>query len=120
MRPWNLALRLGLEIGALTGLGVAAWNQTDGAARWIAVIVVPLIAAALWGIFNVVDDPSRSGQAPVEVPGRVRLAIELLVLVSGWIAYAIAGHSAIGATFAGLTILHYAVGRARIHWLLTR
>jgi hypothetical protein len=120
MRKWNLALRLGLEIGALTGLGVAAWNQTDGAIRWIAVIALPLIAAALWGTFNVLDDPSRSGEAPVEVPGRVRLAIELLVLVSGWIAYAIAGHPAIGATFAALTILHYAVGRARIHWLLSR
>ena len=34
MRPWNLALRLGLEIGALTGLGIAAWSQTEGAARW--------------------------------------------------------------------------------------
>lgn len=120
MRKWNLALRLGLEIGALTGLGVAAWNQTDGAIRWIAVIALPLIAAALWGTFNVLDDPSRSGEAPVEVPGRVRLTIELLVLVSGWIAYAIAGHPAIGATFAALTILHYGVGRARIHWLLTR
>ena len=57
MRPWNLALRLGLEMGALTGLGVAAWNQTDGAARWIAVIVVPLAAATLWGTFNVPNGP---------------------------------------------------------------
>lgn len=119
MRPWNLALRLGLEIGALTGLGVAAWTQTDGAARWIAVIAVPLFAAALWGTFNVLDDPSRSGEAPVEVPGQVRLAIELLVLGGGWIAYGIAGYPWIGVTFAALTVLHYAVGRARIHWLLT-
>lgn len=65
MRPWNLALRLGLEIGALSGLGVAAWNQADGSARWIAVVVVPLAAAMLWGTFNVLDDPSRSGEAPV-------------------------------------------------------
>ena len=32
MRSWNLALRLGLEIGALIGLGLAAWTQTEGAA----------------------------------------------------------------------------------------
>lgn len=120
MRPWNLALRLGLEIGALTGLGLAAWNQTDGPARWIAVAAVPLAAAALWGTFNVLDDPSRSGEAPVEVPGSVRLAIELFVLGGGWIAYGIAGYPAIGTALAALTVLHYTVGQARVHWLLTR
>jgi hypothetical protein len=120
MRPWNLTLRFGLEIGALIGLGVAAWIQTEGAARWVAVITVPLAAAALWGTFNVLDDPSRSGEAPVEVPGWVRLAIELLVLGGGWIAYGVAGFPAIGAAFAALTVLHYAVSRARVHWLLSR
>ncbi len=120
MRPWNLALRLGLEIGALTGLGLAAWDQTDGAARWIAVFAVPLIAATLWGTFNVLDDPSRSGEAPVEVSGWVRLAVEAVVLGGGWIAYGVAGHPVIGAAFAALTLLHYTVGRARVRWLLSR
>lgn len=120
MRPWNLALRLGLEIGALTGLGVAAWNQSEGAVRWVAVVAAPLAGAALWGTFNVLDDPSRSGEAPVEVPGWVRLAIELIVLGAGWVAYGIAGYPAIGAVFAALTVLHYTVARARVQWLLTR
>jgi hypothetical protein len=120
MRPSNLALRLGLEIGALTGLGLAAWNQTDGAARWIAVSAAPLAGATLWGTFNVLDDPSRSGEAPVEVPGWVRLALELFVLGAGWVAYGIAGYPAIGASFAALTVLHYTVARARVQWLLNR
>ena len=120
MRPWNLALRLGLEIGALTGLGLAAWTQTYGATRAIAVVVTPLAAAALWGTFNVLDDPSRSGAAPVEVPGRVRLGVESLVLGSGAVAYGIAGHPAIGTTLAALAVLHYTVGRARVRWLLSR
>ena len=120
MRPWNLALRLGLEIGALTGLGFAAWNQTDGAARWITVAAAPLVGAALWGTFNVLNDPSRSGEAPVEVPGSVRLIVELLVLGAGWVAYGIAGHPAVGAGFAALSVLHYAVAHARVRWLLTR
>ena len=120
MRPWNLALRLGLEVGALTGLGVAAWNQTNGAIRWGAVIAAPLIAATLWGTFNVVDDPSRSGEAPVEVPGPVRLGVELLVLGGGWVAYGIAGQPMIGAAFAALTVLHYTVARARVRWLISQ
>jgi hypothetical protein len=120
MQPWNLALRLGLEFGALTGLGLAAWTQTDGPARWIAAAALPVAAAALWGTFNVLDDPSRSGAAPVEVPGHVRLAIELIVLGGGWIAYGIAGYPTLGAAFAALTVLHYAVSRPRVHWLLSR
>jgi hypothetical protein len=120
MRPWNLALRFGLELGALTGLGVAAWTQTEGAVRWVAVVAVPLAAAALWGTVNVLDDPSRSGEAPVEVPGWVRLTVELLVLGSGWIAYGIAGYPAIGAACGALTLLHYTAGRARLRWLLSR
>jgi len=119
MRPWNLGLRLGLEIGALIGLGVGAWTLTEGVARWIAVIAAPLIAAALWGTFNVRDDPSRSGEAPVEVAGPVRLAVELVVLIGGWIGYVIAGYPAIGVAFAVLTAVHYVVARARVHWLVS-
>ncbi len=120
MRPWNLALRFGLEIGALTGLGSAGWTQTDGFVGWIAVVALPLLGAILWGTFNVLDDPSRSGEAPVEVPGWVRLTVELFVLGAGWIAYVIAGYPVIGAVFAVLTVLHYAVGWARVRWLLSR
>ena len=120
IRPWNLALRVGLEIGALTGLGIAAWTHNDGAARGVAVTAAPLAAAALWGTFNVLDDPSRSGEAPVEVRGPARLAIELIVLGGGWVAYGIAGYPAIGASFAALTVLHYTVARRRVQWLLSR
>jgi hypothetical protein len=118
MRTWNLSLRFGLEIGAITGLGWAAWNQTEGTARWAA--AVPLAAAGAWGVFNVPDDPSRSGAAPVQVPGWSRLALELLIFTGGWIGYGIAGHPAIGVTFAAVTVAHYAVSQARVRWLLAR
>jgi hypothetical protein len=120
MQPWNLALRFGLELAALTGLGVAAWDQTAGAARWVAVAAAPLAGAALWGTFNVLDDPSRSGEAPVEVPGWVRLTVELLVLGAGWVSYGLAGYTLVGAAFGAATVLHYTVSRARVQWLLTR
>lgn len=119
MRPWNLAIRLGLELAALTGLGLASWNQTTGAARPVASIAVPLAAAALWATFNVLDDPSRSGKAPVEVSGRVRLGVELLILGSGWTAYSLAGFPAMGGGFAALTVLHYLIARERVQWLLS-
>lgn len=118
IRPWNLALRLSLEVGAFVGLGAAAWDQTDGAVRLVAVVAIPLIAATVWGTFNVPDDPSRSGRAPVVVSGWVRLVVELAILGVGWIGYLIAGRIAIGVVFALLTVVHYAFAGARSRWLL--
>lgn len=83
MDPWNLALRFGLELAALVGLAMGAWAVSAGWLGWVAAVLVPLVAASVWGLFNVLDDPSRSGKAPVEVSGWIRLWLELLILGSG-------------------------------------
>ncbi|MEE9582032.1 MAG: YrdB family protein, partial [Acidimicrobiia bacterium] len=118
MASWNLALRFGLEVAAFVGLGAAAWDQTTGATRWIAVIAVSVGAMAVWGIFNVLNDPSRSGKAPVEVPGWVRLAIELLILGAGTFAIGAVWSSGFGIAVAVLITLHYAASWGRVRWLL--
>jgi hypothetical protein len=120
MAGWNLALRFGLELGALAGLGAAAWHLSSGSIRWIAVIIVPVLAAIIWGVFNVLDDPSRSGAAPVEVAGWIRLSIELLILGAGAAGFYIAGQRGIAIAFAILVIFHYATTWSRIQWLLDR
>lgn len=118
MAGWNLALRFGLELGALAGLGLAAWKLTSGPLRWAAVILVPLAAAAIWGVFNVLNDPSRSGAAPIEVNGWTRLAIELLILGGGAAAIVYAGRRDIGIIFAVLIAVHYAASTSRVEWLV--
>lgn len=118
MAGWNLALRFGLELGALAALGAAAWRLTSGPMRWVAVIVVPVVAAILWGVFNVVDDPSRSGAAPVEVPGWARLTLELMILTGGAIALAIAGRRGYAIGFGVLVALQYLTSWSRIEWLV--
>lgn len=115
---WNLALRFGLEVAALVGLGVAAWNLAPGWTRWVAVLAAPLAAATVWGLFNVIDDPSRSGAAPIEVTGLVRLAIELAILVGGAMALAVTWRGDVGVAIAALIALHYAVSFRRIDWLV--
>jgi hypothetical protein len=109
---------VGLELAALGGLGLAAWKFTSGPIRWAAVIAVPVGAAATWGVFNVLDDPSRSGAAPVEVRGWTRLAIELLILGGGAAAVAFAGRRDIGIAFAVLIAVHYAASWDRAEWLI--
>ncbi len=83
MAGWNLALRFGLELAALAGIATAAWRAADGPWRWVAAVALPLIAATAWATFIVPNDPSRSGRAPVEVPGSIRLALEFAVFGAG-------------------------------------
>ena len=118
MAGWNLALRFGLELAALVGLGLAAWKFTPTPARWAAVALVPITAAVIWGVFNVLDDPSRSGAAPVEVTGWVRLAIELAILAAGVAAFAIAGRGEVGVVLTVLIVAHYIASTSRIEWLV--
>ena len=118
MAGWNLALRFGLELGAMAGIAVAAWKLAPDATRWVAVIAAPLAVAAVWGVFNVIDDPSRSGTAPIEVGGWARLAIELLVLGTGAAAIAFTIRWDLGVAFALLIAFHYAASISRIHWLV--
>ncbi len=118
MAGWNLALRFGLELAALAGLGTLAWRNTSGPLRWVAAIGLPVAVAAVWAVFNVPDDPSRSGEAPVVVPGSARLAIELLVLGAGAAALAVAVRREVGITLGVLIAIHYATSIPRIEWLL--
>lgn len=118
MAGWNLALRFGLEVAAFAGLTVAAWRFTSAPVRWIAIGAVPVAAAVIWGTFNVVGDPSRSGEAPVEVAGAVRLGIELAILLGGAAAFVFAGRNVVGIALGSLVIVHYAASTPRIEWLL--
>ncbi|NUS19631.1 MAG: YrdB family protein [Mesorhizobium sp.] len=117
---WNLILRFLLELAALLGLGIAAWSLSEGWWRWLLALALPLIAAALWGTFAVPDDPSRSGRAPVPVPGAARLTLELVILFGGAVGFDLAGHAAIGIAMAMLIALSYAFSLDRLGWLLRR
>jgi hypothetical protein len=116
--PINLAVRFVLEIGGLIAMGTWAWNRFEDGPRLGLSIGIPLIAAGIWGTFNVPGDPSRSGQAPVRVPGFLRLLIEAAFFVfAAWAVYS-QGSTALATIFATIVILHYALSYDRIGWLL--
>jgi hypothetical protein len=114
-------LRFLLEVAALVGVGVAAWTELDGAARWIGVIGGPVALMVMWGTFNVPGDPSRGGGAPVPVSGRTRLIIEFAFFAVASAAFAVAtGMWWPAAVFAVTVIVHYILSLDRVGWLLTR
>lgn len=114
----NLALRFLLELAMLTGVGYWAWKTQTGTVKYILVIIGPLLLAAIWGVFAVPNDPSRSGQTVIAVSGWIRLVLEILIFAIGsWAIYKSYSEK-FGLLFLLIVILHYAVSYDRITWLL--
>ena len=118
--PFNLAVRFILELVALYALGYWGWTQHQGPLRFVFAFGLPLLAAVLRGTFNVPDDPSRSGKAPVPVPGVVRLLLELALFVAAVVALYAADKPGWAALLGGVALIHYGVSYDRIAWLLKR
>lgn len=117
MNAANLAFRFFLEMAALLGFSVLTWHLSEGWARYLAVVIVLALLMTLWGVFAVPDDPSRSGNAPIPVPGLVRLGLELVILLGGGSAFCFAGYQFAGTMLIVLVLLHYALSLDRVRWL---
>ncbi len=115
----NDILRFILELWALVAYGYWGLNQDFGLFNYALMLILPIAVAAVWGIFAVPNDPSRSGGAPVPVSGAVRLLLEFLILgVAGLLMYLV-GLLPISLIFVVLVIIHYVLARERIRWLLS-
>lgn len=116
---WQLAIRFVLEVGSLVAIGNWAFRTAPrGPLAWVCGLGLPALAAAAWVTFAVPGDPSRSGRAPVAVPGWVRLALELLVFLGGAAALWGMHRSTAFAVFAAALLVHHLAAPARHLWLL--
>ena len=118
MNPINLIIRFLLEMSALAAMGVWGWSLGCGLLQYISAVGIPIIAASIWGTFNVLGDPSRNGEAPVKVPGILRFAIELIFFfVAAWMLYDRA-YTTLSLTIIAVVIVHYIASYERIKWLM--
>jgi len=116
--PINLLLRFLLELCVLAVAGYWGWTVSSGFTRFLLLLGVPLLLAVVWGAFAVPDDPSRSGRAPIPVPGVVRFVLELgNFAFAVWAFYAV-GQPVPGLILAVLVIVHYILSYDRITWLV--
>ena len=118
--PINLAIRFVLELAALFSLGLWGWRSGSGWLRFALASLVPIIAAVLWGTFAVPGDPSRSGTAPVAVPGVLRLVLELGIFACAAWALHHAGFTRASWMLGIIVALHYLISYDRILWLVNR
>jgi hypothetical protein len=118
--PINLAFRFILELTALISAGMWGWRQTEGWLQIALALGIPILLAAIWGIFAVPNDPSRSGAAPVKTPGIIRLMIELVFFAfATWFFYDM-GFLRISLLFCIMVIVHYSISYDRIMWLISK
>ena len=118
--PINLAIRFLLELSALLAMGVWGWRQSEGWFRFVLALGIPIIMAVVWGTFAVPNDPSRSGAAPIAVPGLLRLAIELAIFVLAvWALYDL-GYTRLSWILGFVVVIHYIASYDRILWLIAQ
>lgn len=117
MHTANLALRFLIELVALGGFATLAWDLSAGSWKALAVAAVVVTLGAIWATFAVPEDPSRSGNAPVTVPGRLRLVLELAILLGGAWAFHAAGYRWAALSLGTLVVVHYLLWWERIIWL---
>lgn len=115
--PVNLAIRFLLEIAALLAMGIWGWGQGDYWWRYLLAFGVPITAALVWGVFNVPNDPSRSGSAPIAVPGFIRLTIELSIFAFAIWALRDLDQNRISFVLGLIIVIHYILSYDRILWL---
>ena len=114
--PINLAIRFLLEIAMLIVLGCWGWHIAAGWMQYATALILPVIAATLWGVFRIPNDPKP---APVEVPGIVRLLLEWLLFGSAVLALFSLGHFTLSLVMAIIVKLHYIISYDRT-WAMLR
>lgn len=102
--PLNLTLRFLLELLALFSLGYYGWTQHSGFTRFFLAIGLPLLAAIAWVTLRV---PGFPGDAPIAVPGPVRLIVEAAVFGGAILALFASARGAWGLAFALVVLAHY-------------
>ena len=118
--PVNLLFRFLLELFVLGIAAIWSWQNFEDWQGTVLAIVIPFVMAVIWGSFAVPDDPSRSGKAPVPIPGAARLMLELLFFSFAlWCLFDL-GFSGFAKVFALLVLLHYILSGDRIRWMLKK
>lgn len=102
----------------MIAIGQWSYRLTTSAWKYAWVLLIPIVVAIIWGVFNVPGDPSRSGAAPVIVPGLIRLIVELAIFTfASWALFA-TGHTQWSVIFSVIVLVHYLISHDRVGWLL--
>jgi hypothetical protein len=118
MNPINLFFRFLLELAALTSVGIWAYHLSDGWIAPILSITIPLFLMAIWGVFAVPNDLSRSGKTLIPTTGWIRILIEFGIFGFAIFSLFDIGQYQISIFFGALVGIHYGISLKRMKWLI--
>ncbi len=118
--PFNLFCRFLLELITFIGVGFYGYDKVNGGLKHVAMLLLPLLLATIWGVFATPNDKSRSGTTIVKTSGQIRLVIEFLIFGLGGYAQFLLNLYPYWMFFVGIVILHYFLSWDRIVWLLSQ
>lgn len=99
MKQFNLGLRFLLELVLLVSVGYGVFQSSAEGWRWIFSLGAALLIAIIWGIWIAPHSKRRLSDPS-------RLALEVLLFVSGVTALWLADQQLVAALFAGAVIVN--------------
>ena len=114
---FNLGLRFFLELAAWAGPAYWASLSFEGPQKYLFSFLVPLALIAIWGVFAVANDPSRSGKTVIPTNGKIRILLEIAEFSLGALAWYKSGLEVFSYLIIGLLILHHLLQIERLKWL---
>jgi hypothetical protein len=114
--PLNLAVRFVLELICLLGAGL--WGYNWSGSSYLVGIAIPVVLMVVWAVCAVPGDRSRSGNAPVPIPGALRLLLELSFFGFGTWAFYDLDMIYICLIFGVAVLAHYLISHERVFWLM--
>ena len=111
----GLGLHFLLELCGLAALIYWGFQTGEGLMKIVLGVLLPLLAAVIWGTFRVPNDP---GKAPVVVRGWVRLLLEATFFILAVAALSSVGQPTLAALLGITVVIDYAIGYERVIWLL--
>ncbi|MGB0979992.1 MAG: YrdB family protein [Croceimicrobium sp.] len=117
MKSINLGLRFLLELCTWAAPAFWAWYNLEAWPKYLLIFLGPLSFMLVWAIFNVPNDPSRGGKAPIIVAGKIRLGIEMLQFCAAAVLYFNLGYHQFTLVFVLALILHHILLKDRLIWI---
>jgi hypothetical protein len=110
----NLVLRFLLELAGLVAMGTWGFAAQES---WLLKLLfglgIPLVMAALWGIFRV---PGDGGPPVIVTPSPLRLLLEAVFFALAVALLAAAGQGTWATTLLVLVLVNYAIDWRRTWW----
>lgn len=118
--PVNLLVAFLLELVALFAFGLWGWYVGEGFFKLLLAIILPVLAAIIWGVFGTVGDSrgQPGTKPPVAVSGPIRLALEVGIFVLATLAFWAAGLPTLALIYGLVALVQRLVSYQRVVWLL--